>query len=240
VQASVVGEVNRFIGTAEDQQLIAAAPDLRRTALYLLQRAERAEARVTELEAPGECNSIHKLRAQVADLQAAIERVRPVVDELAAAWDCGSPMMIRHLMERLGRAAYTSRVEDAAWLRSLLSTAPDPVHRPGHTDLMVAPESVPDLAPQPPPTLRETIARLEAEMSKPPAGPWRDVAGAARRRDLRGGVVAEVSPFGWRAYCVPGVGGADLAAYGTEWGEAGRRLADAAAVAAGWRLCDRA
>jgi len=36
-------------------------------------------------------------------------------------------MMIRHLMERLGRAAYTSRVEDAAWLRSLLSTAPDPV-----------------------------------------------------------------------------------------------------------------
>jgi len=119
--------------------------------LPLLER-DAALARVTELEAPGECASIHKLRAQVADLQAVVERVRPVVDELAAAWDCGSPMMIRHLMERLGRAAYTSRVEDAAWLRSLLSTAPDPVHRPGHTDLMVAPESVPDLAPQPPPT----------------------------------------------------------------------------------------
>ena len=145
--------------------------------------AERdaAQARVAELEAPGECNSIHKLRAQVADLQAAIERVRPVVDELAAAWDCGSPMMIRHLMERLGRAAYTSRVEDAAWLRSLLLTAPDPAHRPGHTDLMVAPESVPDLAPQPPPTpgesedaaLRETIARLEADPRRAAARPSR-------------------------------------------------------------------
>ena len=113
--------------------------------------AERdaALARVTELEAPGECNSIHKLRAQVTDLQAAVERVRPVVEVLAGACHSavrGEVATISRLVIGLGRGNSTF-YDTAAWLRSLLSTAPDPVHRPGHTDLMVAPESVLDLAP---------------------------------------------------------------------------------------------
>lgn len=120
-QMVAVAEVNRFIGTAEDQQLIAAAPDLRRTALHLLQQRDKAPAhlrvalanaarafqrgdlaalatvnealqplvdaavsqiigarsevdrlriRVAELEAPGECQSLHKLRAEVERLKA--------------------------------------------------------------------------------------------------------------------------------------------------------------------------
>ena len=110
--------------------------------------AERdaAQARVAELEAPGECNSIHKLRAQVADLQAVVERVRPVVEVLSAACEQGRPTNLYNLLVRMGRD-FTPAHEDAAWLRSLLLTAPDPAHRPGHTDLMVAPESVLDLAP---------------------------------------------------------------------------------------------
>ena len=160
--------------------------------------AERdaALARVTELEAPGECNGSHKLRAQVAALQAAIERVRPVVDELAAAWDCGSPMMIRHLMERLGRAAYTSRVEDAAWLRSLLLTAPDPAHRPGHTDLMVAPESVPDLAPQ----LRAQVADLQAVVER--VRPVVDVLAGACSRCAEG-TITDVATRAFAGLMIP-------------------------------------
>ena len=104
--------------------------------------AERdaAQARVAELEAPGECNSIHKLRAQVADLQAVVERVRPVVDVLAGACSrCAEGTItdvatraFASLMIPMGRGDDTFDVA-AAWLRSLLSTAPDPAHRPGHT-----------------------------------------------------------------------------------------------------------
>jgi hypothetical protein len=101
--------------------------------------AERdaAQARVAELEAPGECASIHKLRAQVADLQAAIERVRPVVEVLAGACHSavrGEVATISRLVIGLGRGNSTF-YDTAAWLRSLLSTAPEPV---------------PDLAPSQP------------------------------------------------------------------------------------------
>ena len=113
--------------------------------------AERdaAQARVAELEAPGECASIHKLRAQVTDLQAAVERVRPVVEVLAGACHSavrGEVATISRLVIGLGRGNSTF-YDTAAWLHSLLSTAPDSAHRPTHTDLMVAPESVLDLAP---------------------------------------------------------------------------------------------
>jgi len=212
-------------GCARNAALIAAAPDLRRTALYLLQRAERAEARVTELEAPGECQSLHKLRAEVevvmdehespgqrarrllegapgpwtlqvepdygadhggnapgrrtivlaggieiasdllaseeqlalmaaapdlardliaseereaalqaqaADLQAAIERVRLVVEALASACDregrdsSGERIDMWDVMIGLGRGQMALH-RDAAWLRSLLPTAPGSV-----------------------------------------------------------------------------------------------------------------
>lgn len=125
-----------------------------------------------------------RLRAEVAELRAAIEQVRPVVEALASACDRqgtgsdGEPIDVHDLLLDLGRFG-TPFAVDAAWLRSLLSAvpvceptgddrcdpvgsqtplqravallrspacaAPDPMHRPGHTDLMVAPEDVPDL-----------------------------------------------------------------------------------------------
>jgi hypothetical protein len=64
---------------------------------------QRLQRRVRELEAEAACAA----------------RMRPVIEELATTWDCGSPAMIRHFMERLGRAAHTTRVQDVEWLRSL-------------------------------------------------------------------------------------------------------------------------
>ena len=56
--------------------------------------------------------------------------------------------------------------EQAAGRVARTSEPADPVHRPTHTDLMVAPESVPDLAPQP---IHPEILRLARAAASPGA-----------------------------------------------------------------------
>ena len=68
------------------------------------------------------------------------------------------------------------------------------------------------------------IERLRAELAKPVLLPWL----VWHRMDpTTGAIVARSTPMGWSV-----AGGAS----GPETGEEGRRLADEAAIAAGWRL----
>lgn len=276
------------------------------------------------------------LQAQVADLQSAIERMRPVVETLAAACDVegdgddGEPIGVCDLLLDLGRTD-TSYAADAAWLRSLLPTAPEsvpdlapqPPGKPDDLGFTVAParytahgretidrmrdlahatfgdpdmanaafafhcratalkyddraglkgpagadrekaawyrqmaghvdgfaadprEGRADFVPYAPPlneALRAEIVWLEAEMSKPPAGPWHTYRdGCAHRLACSGDSAASLSGEGWWVNAPSGAyRAAGRISSGPETGDEGRRLADAAAVAAGWRLCDRA
>ena len=85
--------------------------------------------------------------------------------------------------------------------------------------------------------LRAEVERLKVELAKPVAGPWEDEGPGLVRGGHHGKLAASLWPNRWNVYS-PETG--DPVASGSEAGEEGRRLADAAAVAAGWRLCDRA
>lgn len=95
---------------------------------------------------------------RVAALEAVVGRVRPVVEALVALADAPErgKSTLAPLMTGLGRT-FTTHGDDAAWLRSLLQTAPAPAPAPAH-------ESAPDLAKREaaPASERFTIA-----------GPWR-------------------------------------------------------------------
>ena len=87
-------------------------------------------------------------------------------------------------------------------------------------------------------------AQLRAELAKPVVGRWRrqhDPDWSARcaiEPFHRHQYAVEVGPNGWwvRAPDPGGEGSGERCASGPETGEAGRRLADEAAIAAGWRL----
>lgn len=88
------------------------------------------------------------------------------------------------------------------------------------------------------------IERLRAELAMPVAGRWRrqhDPDWFARctiEPFHRYQYAMEVGPRGWhvRSPDLGGEGAGDRCASGPETGEAGRRLADEAATAVGWRL----
>lgn len=83
--------------------------------------------------------------------------------------------------------------------------------------------------------LRAEVARLQVELTKPILLPWQKHGTReiwVRRDGKLSGLPLMVSERGWSAWL--GAPCADVR--GSETGEEGRRLADAAAVAAGWRL----
>ena len=99
------------------------------------------------------------------------------------------------------------------------------------------------------------VDRLRAELAKPVASPWASSGaesdrvalrrcviadGGAVRSDYAAARVCSVTPIGWTVSALTeGVLGRQdkaIVASGPETGDEGRRLADAAAVAAGWRL----
>lgn len=99
------------------------------------------------------------------------------------------------------------------------------------------------------------VDRLRAELAKPVASPWASSGaesdrvalrrcviadGGAVRSDYAAARVCSVTPIGWTVSALTeGVLGRQdkvIVASGPETGDEGRRLADAAAAAAGWRL----